>query len=74
VTLQECIDRHHAAQRRSIVTLRTTALTPLGVAVVAARRLGRQLAEIDDGADRLFVLTTAGSETLRVLGVQPVVA
>ena len=59
--LAECIAIHHAAQPKPIV------LTPYTEARVAARRLARAVAALDDVQDRLDVLALATSEALRLL-------
>jgi hypothetical protein len=60
MTLQECIDRHHAVQPDPIT------LTPLGRAEVAARRLARLLPDLDDQGQRVAVMLAPLSELARL--------
>jgi hypothetical protein len=67
MTLQEIISQYQHRQPRRLPTLRTTALMPLGEASLAAIRLGRLVAELDDPRERLEVMSLAGATAVRLL-------
>jgi hypothetical protein len=67
MTLQEIIDQYQQRQPRRLPTLRTTGLTPLGEASLAAIRLGRLMADLDDPRERLEVMNLAGATAVRLL-------
>ena len=56
-----------AAEARTVPSIRTTTLTPHGRAVVAALRLGRALAELENPIEQLRVATLATTEAVRLL-------
>ena len=69
-TIQEAEARAaamRAAEARTVPATRTTTVTELGAATVAALRLGRALAEMESPLERLRVATLATAEAVRLL-------
>jgi hypothetical protein len=67
MTLQQIIDQYQHRQPRRLPSLRTTGLTPLGEASLAAIRLGRLVPELDDPRERIEVMNLAGATAVRLL-------
>lgn len=66
MTLQECIDRYHEAQAQPI-NARSTVVTPLGHALLAARRL-REALELLSLDDRARILRPLFPQILEPFG------
>jgi hypothetical protein len=66
MTLAQIIERYEA-RRRPIPPIRTTTLTPLGEAIVLARRTGRAVAALPTALERVEVLNAVSSSALEVI-------